>query len=797
MCMKSLRELLSFELLLNTRKVQLMNTKYTNTLHSLALTLICMLSSLGLSAFSIHCPPNYNVNCEAEIWDLSVYGRAYYEDYSGNHYLNYPVVKYYLNSCGTGHITRTWKVYDYDGTLHQCTQTIYVNGGNYNGQYIDWPDQGLELSNCYADTHPSSLPSQYGYPKLPNNYACTLLGYTWEDFHYNFGPYCKKIIRKWRVIDWCQYNPNSSGNAGVWSYDQIIKLTNYVAPTVVVPPIVWHEAKNCYGSLVHVEMLKITDTSCGGGHNVTNNSPYADGPWEDASGTYPIGSTSFQYTVEYGCGYYKKYDYTVHVKDIGPSPICLESLSVALMGVDNDGDGVFDDGMAEIWAKDFDKSSYDACRHQALKYSFSSDVNDAYRVMSCADVGVNNLEMWVTDTKGNQNFCKVKLIVGNNAAQIPNCEVVDPDDDSGTGGEDTGGDGTDGDGTDGEDTGGDGTDGSGTDGGDTDGDSEDGIFGEISGIAKMHYGEAVEGAYVSLASSQIEDEIIQIGEEEVITMIKVDSFKTFFGVWLYIEKPDTTYLPVYDTIPAALNRDMLTLDDGLYAFDNLAKGFDYVLRGHYSVDQTDMITSEDATAVFAHVLGTAIIEDPLALLAADVDDSGVVDLADVTLLTDYVTGKISELPNAQDWYVFLSYGDTLTTDSLALPDLRKDQTTVDIVIVRKGDVVKSPSEVGLRNKNNTNIDLQDLSNRLRYEVEVWPNPFGNELQLNVNAIESGQAKIDIYTIDGRLVSSNLREVNEGDNFWKIDTDLLADKTMYIYRLSVNGQLMGGKVYKIR
>jgi len=113
--------------------------------------------------FSIHCPYDVTVSCTDEIWDLSIYGNANYHDYTGWHDAGTPVEHYYLNSCNSGYITRTWTVEDYNWNLHTCTQTITVSGGSNPFGYDDiwWPHNYIELEGCNPSTHPSHMPLMF------------------------------------------------------------------------------------------------------------------------------------------------------------------------------------------------------------------------------------------------------------------------------------------------------------------------------------------------------------------------------------------------------------------------------------------------------------------------------------------------------------------------------------------------------------------------------------------------------------------------------------------------------------
>ena len=89
-----------------------------------------------------------------------------------------------------------------------------------------------------------------------------------------------------------------------------------------------------------------------------------------------------------------------------PTPYCLGEITTVIMP------GA---GTVSIWAKDFDLGSTDNCGGK-LKISFSANVMDTMRTFNCTQLGQRDLQMWVTDSTGNQDFCVVKINIqdGNN-----------------------------------------------------------------------------------------------------------------------------------------------------------------------------------------------------------------------------------------------------------------------------------------------------------------------------------------------------------------------------------------------
>ena len=112
----------------------------------------------------------------------------------------------------------------------------------------------------------------------------------------------------------------------------------------------------------------------------------------------------------------------VHVTDnVRPVPYCLATINVALMPVDTDNDGVVDNGMVEVWGSDVNIASFHPCHNRPLDFSFDPDSLSTAISLTCQNVGLNNVPMYVTDDQGRQSFCLVHIVVQNNGANIPNC----------------------------------------------------------------------------------------------------------------------------------------------------------------------------------------------------------------------------------------------------------------------------------------------------------------------------------------------------------------------------------------
>ncbi|MDX1684041.1 MAG: T9SS type A sorting domain-containing protein [Saprospiraceae bacterium] len=318
-----------------------------------------------------------------------------------------------LDQCGTGEIRRIIIGIDEGGQSDTCTQTIFVeNNEPFDGNDPDdliWPEPFVMIYDCIfvPDT------GLAGGPVIRDD-ECSLVSVSWTDEVYSFSRgACSKVIRNFKVIDWCQYDPRRSSSCnpanGCWTFEQIIKVIDTVPPTIMRPndTIVDYLQPGCTEMMVdldtasadtcffgeQIEFRIEIDFFCDNIIDDTLNS-------NDASGIYPVGQHKIIYFATDECGNTSVDTMRLEVKDrVLPTPIAMSGISIALVDM---GGGV---AMSSVWAKDLNASSYDNCTDQEdLIYSFSPDTSDKERVYDCDSVGVQQVRLWVTDECGNQDF---------------------------------------------------------------------------------------------------------------------------------------------------------------------------------------------------------------------------------------------------------------------------------------------------------------------------------------------------------------------------------------------------------
>lgn len=382
-------------------------------------------SNVLLADFSLVCPADVTVNCTDDyLHDLNVYGKAY-TDYNGViQYVHDCKTVIELDDCGNGTIKRTWGAENPENwKWFSCTQVITISNANsFRYRDIQWP-LSIELISCDPEGDLKILPEPYDAPHWSRT-TCAKPMVSYKDTRFAVNPGCIKLLREWKILDWCQYDPINYPGRGLYTYTQVIKLiqsSDSISFQCVKDTLVVNN-KNCDSIWVDLPLATLR-TGCPIFHSISNDSPFALAKGANASGYYPNGKTKFYYLVEYACGTVSKCEVQVQVVNgIRPTPYCLPGVIVGLMPVDLNRDGLIDEGMAEVWASDLDKASWHSCNGQKLTFSFARDTTQHSRMFTCDDVGENEVEIWITDLNGNQEVCKTKVIISNTNPNIPDCD---------------------------------------------------------------------------------------------------------------------------------------------------------------------------------------------------------------------------------------------------------------------------------------------------------------------------------------------------------------------------------------
>lgn len=321
-----------------------------------------------------------------------------------------------LGDCGAGIISRTWTaVYGQDITSTTCVQRISISKSST-----------LSLSSFNAPTaNPTANCMNFREdtgdgPSLRNDNVCADIGFTFEDnSFFNVEGYCVKVIRTWTAIDFCNYN--AATGEGVWQWTQTIKVSDTTGPVIDEDScpddiLVIASSDNC-GAVVTVPTPSAVDACTGddipaSGFTWNVSGTSHEGRGNTATVDLGVGTYNFVWTATgvCGAGATSTCAASITIEDMtGPSVYCRSLITTVISNTNAAGSP-----FADIWASDFDLGSSDDCDDN-LRVSFSpTDFGDTQRVYECHQLGFHTVEVYFTDSSGNQDFCVASINIQAN-----------------------------------------------------------------------------------------------------------------------------------------------------------------------------------------------------------------------------------------------------------------------------------------------------------------------------------------------------------------------------------------------
>ncbi len=501
---------------------------------------------------------------------------------------------------------------------------------------IDWADD-YETDVCEGSLDVEDLVYPYITTIIDDN--CNLSAITYEDQEfYIVEDACEKILRTWTVIDWCTYVP--SRDEGLYSHVQILKKKNEIDPIfsncfdLGIPAF----NENCsadvtisidaFDDCTPIDELVYSyqvDVGNDGIFNFGGNGPDIIDEW--AIGTYRV-----RWRVEDRCGNIATCEQIITVVDRKkPTPYCITNLTTVVMN---------NNGMVELWARDYDFGSFDNCTAQEdLLFTFNNaqpvlslidDVhyfrgegilsteseylignaqkwipadNTSGMVFNCVDIpngteATINLNMTVWDEELNYDFCSV---------------ILELQDNEGNACEDMVGDG----------------------------------MAFISGAVATEELNYVEGVEVHLESDLLE-----------------------------------------------MSSTIMTNDDGQYLFNNLPMNNDYDIEGNKEDDILNGVSTLDLVMIQRHVLGIDPFDSPYKIIASDIDNNERVSSSDIINLRKAILGINTTFPGNQLSWRFIERNMPFADESNPFPyedgisyaGLNNNMSGQDLVAVKIGDV---------------------------------------------------------------------------------------------------------------
>ncbi len=298
--------------------------------------------------------------------------------------------------------TRTWTASDSKGNSTTKIQIITVARPDLTK--VTFPSNTPTFS-CSLGLDPNNVaflgqPLYLGQP-LANSITCGI-AVSKQDMTFTYCQKGYKIIRTWTVTDFMCMNSMISSM-------QEIKVMDSTAPFLKVPKDSTYstDAKTCTAT-VTLPKANATDDCSAVSIEAFSSFGVGYGPFKNIT----TGSYTVTYKATDECGNVATSNMTVTVKDlIKPTPICYNGLSASLTAMNG--------GMVTIDAKTFNAGSYDNCTVKTeldfkLKAVSQPDLPAKEVNFNCSDLGLQEVQLWVTDKAGNSDFCTTYIDIQDN-----------------------------------------------------------------------------------------------------------------------------------------------------------------------------------------------------------------------------------------------------------------------------------------------------------------------------------------------------------------------------------------------
>ncbi|MBK7425686.1 MAG: HYR domain-containing protein [Saprospiraceae bacterium] len=303
---------------------------------------------------------------------------------------------------------------------------------------IIWPAD-LEIDVCEEGTSPDELAANPKYiigsrPYIVREDHCSNIGITYDQWDFDFDAGCNTIIRRWKIIDWCQ----QESVLDPWIWDQVIKVINTTGPEVQAGPYQFCFQDECETISQIFPLVAYAQDLCSTGEEIrwdwevypfndidqiiTYAGPELRGDSIIVAEVFPVTRHDdephvIKFIAEDGCGNKTVHLTTFRINDCKkPTPVCHSGLSADLMP---------SAAQVTLRADFWDAGSFDNCtiqpdlefRVERLSSGNGSTLpaeRDTIIVFDCDDLGRVDVRLWVGDENNNWDFCETFIYVQNN-----------------------------------------------------------------------------------------------------------------------------------------------------------------------------------------------------------------------------------------------------------------------------------------------------------------------------------------------------------------------------------------------
>jgi hypothetical protein len=392
------------------------------------------------------CPADVVLDCEAATTPQALNSFATFTSGCPVYFVDHTDVVT-QGKCGERTIRRTWNVKENGSNriVVSCVQTISVrNLTPFNLSSVVFPENKTLINQCNSakDFSPNN-PVSGGYPKW-TTVGCAEVAASYHDQVFeDVDDACFKIIRHWTVLDWCTFDLNLP--ATVRNHQQIIKVIDTERPTAKCAPVTVDVNAGCSGL---VTITGDADDLCTPAAQMKYQYSLNGGAFVNGrlfSQNLAVGNHQLTWIVEDKCDNKDTCIQAITVRDVKkPTPYCITEIATVLMP---------NTLKVELWAKDYNHGATDNCtgvlrftfgpnpplnfnsRHfyknlngvsqaateaeylAGLAELWNPSENSSALTFDCEDLGLKELDIYVWDQAGNNDFCSVRVKIQDNSGK--------------------------------------------------------------------------------------------------------------------------------------------------------------------------------------------------------------------------------------------------------------------------------------------------------------------------------------------------------------------------------------------
>lgn len=204
-----------------------------------------------------------------------------------------------------------------------------------------------------------------------------------------------------------------------------------------------------------------------------------------------------------------------------------------------------------------------------------------------------------------------------------------------------------------------------------------------------------------------------------------------------IKTPQSLGINNVTIITNQFNKSTISNSEGNYVLSQITNGTNLTIQPEKNTDPLNGVSTIDLLLIEKHIKGLSTFTDPYTLIAADVNKSGSVSVADLVDLRKLILGITSEFPNNTSWlFTPAAYRFADNANPWSFPEIIEYKPVVvsadnaDFIGIKVGDVngTASPGANTLEKRNIETIRLISKPNPMTQKFDFFLNQPGDPVQ---------------------------------------------------------------------